>query len=166
MRASPELPPAPGSILVSLLWCLALLSLLVLGLLHSARLDLQIARHHADRIQARYLALAGVERATALLYHDARERSRSAQSHRGTLFNQPAQFRDIPLGRGSYRILRGGQPDEGGGPVFGVSDEESRLNLNTADADMLSRLPSSPPTSRPPSSTGATPTTPSPRRRR
>ena len=132
---------ASGSILVSLLWCLALLSLLVLGLLHSARLDLQIARHHADRIQARYLALAGVERATGLLYHDARERSRSAQSHRGTLFNQPAQFRDIPLGRGSYRVLRGGQPDEGGGLVFGVSDEESRLNLNTADVDMLSRLP-------------------------
>lgn len=134
-------PHESASVLVSLLWCLALLSLLVLGLLHSTRLDLQIARHHADRLQARYLALAGVERATALLYHEARERSRSAQSHRGTYFDQPAQFRDIPLGRGSYRVFRGGQPDEGGGLVFGVSDEESRLNLNTADADMLSRLP-------------------------
>lgn len=135
-----------GSILVGLLWCVALLALLVIGVLHAARLDLLVARHHNDRIQARYLALAGIERATALLYHDARERSRSGQSHSGALFNDASQFREVALGRGEYRVLRGGRPEEGGGIVFGVSDEESRLNLNTADADMLGRLPGMPPT--------------------
>ncbi len=129
-----------GSILVGLLWCLALLSLLVVGLLHASRSDLQLARYDTDRIQARYLALAGIERAKALLYTDARERSRSAQSHNGSLFDAPQHFRDIPLGRGTYRVIRGGRPEEAAGLIYGVSDEESRLNVNTAMPDDLSRL--------------------------
>ena len=68
---------AKGSVLVGLLWCLALLSVVVIGVLHSARIDLLVVKNHGDRIQARYLALAGIEKAKALLYQDARERSRS-----------------------------------------------------------------------------------------
>ncbi|MHB1308844.1 MAG: PilX N-terminal domain-containing pilus assembly protein, partial [Limisphaerales bacterium] len=55
-----------GSVLIGLLWCLALLTVLVVGLLHSASLDVQLTRHYQDRIQARYLALAGIERTKAL----------------------------------------------------------------------------------------------------
>ncbi|MHB9010330.1 MAG: type II secretion system minor pseudopilin, partial [Limisphaerales bacterium] len=130
-----------GSVLIGLLWCLALLTVLVVGLLHSASLDVQLTRHYQDRIQARYLALAGIERTKALLYQDARDRSRSGQSHTGTLFNDPSRFRDVVLGRGTYRVFRGGRVDEGGGLIFGVSDEESRLDLNQAEADALGRLP-------------------------
>jgi DNA uptake protein ComE-like DNA-binding protein len=129
-----------GSILVALLWCLALLSVLVIGILHSTRLDLQVGRLHTDRIQARYLALAGIEKTKALLYQNARERRGSAQSHNGLLFNAPQHFKDIPFGRGTYRIFRGGRPEEGGGIVFGVDDEESRLNVNTAKAEDFARL--------------------------
>ena len=129
-----------GSILVGLLWCLALLSVLVIGILHSTRLDLQVGRLHTDRIQARYLALAGIEKTKALLYQNARERRGAAQSHNGLLFNAPQHFKDIPFGRGTYRIFRGGRPEEGGGIVFGVEDEESRLNVNTAKADDFTRL--------------------------
>ncbi len=125
---------------MGLLWCLVLLSVLVIGLLHSGRTDLQLARNHVDRIQARYLAVAGIERAKALLYQDARERSRSGQNHNGSLFQAPEHFRDVSFGRGTYRVIRPGGPDEGGGVVFGVSDEESRLNLNTAEPDDLGRL--------------------------
>lgn len=137
---SPQTRSSTGSILVALLWCLALLSVLVIGILHSTRLDLQVGRLHTDRIQARYLALAGIEKTKALLYQNARERRGAAQSHNGLLFNAPQHFKDIPFGRGTYRIFRGGRPEEGGGIVFGVDDEESRLNVNTAKADDLTRL--------------------------
>jgi DNA uptake protein ComE-like DNA-binding protein len=109
-----------GSILVALLWCLALLSIVVIGVLHTSRMDLLVARHQADQIQARFLALAGVEKAKALLYHDSRERSRSGQNHSGRLHDDPAAFREV---------------------VFGISDEESRLNINTASAEEIARLP-------------------------
>ena len=58
---------AKASILVGLLWCLALLSVVVIGILHTARLDLLVVKHYGDRIQAHYLALAGIEKAKAPL---------------------------------------------------------------------------------------------------
>ncbi len=129
-----------GSVLVALLWCMALLSLLVIGVLHSSRMSLMSVRHHGDAVQARYLALAGVEKAKALLYQDARQRSRSAQSHGRALADAPDQFQDIPLGRGRYSVVRAARADEGGGMVYGVTDEESRLNVNVASAEELLRL--------------------------
>ena len=56
-----------GSILVAVLWCLALLSIIVIGVLHTARMDLHVVKNYGDRVQAHYLALAGVEKAKALL---------------------------------------------------------------------------------------------------
>lgn len=129
-----------ASILVGLLWCVALLSLVVVSLLHTARMDLTITKNHGDKIQAHYLALAGIEKAKALLYHDARERSRSARHHTGELYDAPDQFRDVEFGRGYFRVVRRARPDEGGGLKFGVSDEESRLNLNTATAAEFTKL--------------------------
>src|SRR5947209_4475787 len=119
-----------GSVLIGLLWCLAILSIVVVGVLHTARLDLTVGKNFGDRIQAHYLAIAGIEQAKALLYQDALERSRSGQNHTGNLYDAPQQFREVPLGRGEFRIFRRGGEDEGGGIVYGVSDEERRLNMN------------------------------------
>jgi len=129
-----------ASILVGLLWCVALLSLVVVSLLHIARMDLMITKNHGDKIQAHYLALAGIEKAKALLYRDARERSRSARNHSGELFGLPEQFRDVAFGRGHFRVFRRGRPDEGGGVKYGVADEESRLNINTATPAEFTKL--------------------------
>jgi len=129
-----------GSILVGLLWCLALLSVIVVGVLHTARMDLIVEKNYGDRIQARYLALAGIEKARALLYRDAQDRSRSQKNHTGNYYNDDGQFRDISFGRGTFSVIRRGRPDEGGGIIYGVSDEESRLNVNTATTDELSHL--------------------------
>ena len=53
MRASRR-----GSILVGMLWCLALVFVIVMGVLHSSHLELQVVKNHGDRMQAHYLALA------------------------------------------------------------------------------------------------------------
>jgi competence ComEA-like helix-hairpin-helix protein len=128
-----------GSILVGLLWCLALLSIVVIGVLHSVRMDLQVGKNYGDRIQAHYLALAGIEKAKALLYHDASDRSRNGKNHSGDLYNSPIQFQNVELGRGEFEVFRRGREDEGGGILYGVSDEESRLNVNVAAAEQLAR---------------------------
>ncbi len=129
-----------ASILVGVLWCLALLSVVVIGVLHTARIDLLVVKNYGDRLQAHYLALAGIEKAKALLYQDARQRSRNAKNHTGELYDAPEQCREVSLGRGQFSILRRGRPDEGGRILYGVSDEESRLNINNASADELGKL--------------------------
>jgi competence ComEA-like helix-hairpin-helix protein len=125
---------------VGVLWCLALLSVVVIGVLHTARMDLLVVKNYGDRIQAHYLAVAGIEKAKALLYQDARERSRSGRHHSGALYDAPDQFRVVSFGRGQFRVFRRGREDEGGGVLYGISDEESRLNVNVASADELGQL--------------------------
>jgi competence ComEA-like helix-hairpin-helix protein len=129
-----------ASILVGMLWCVALLSLVVIGVLHTSRIDLMAVKNYGDRIQAHYLALAGIEKAKALLYQNAHDRSRSAKNHSGDLYNSPDQFRDVSFGRGKFRVFRRGRQDEGGGIIYGVTDEESRLNVNYATAEQFTNL--------------------------
>ncbi|HMJ64631.1 MAG TPA: helix-hairpin-helix domain-containing protein [Candidatus Binatia bacterium] len=129
-----------ASVLVGLLWCLALLSVVVIGVLHLARLDLMVVKNQGDAIQARYLALAGIEKAKALLYRDMTERKRNARNHSGELYNAPEQFRDVRLGRGEFSVFHQGTRDEGGRIVFGIIDEEARLNINKASSQELDRL--------------------------
>lgn len=129
-----------GSILVALLWCVAILSIVVIGVMHSVRMDLLIAKNSTDQTQAFYLALAGVEKAKALLYHEAGERKRAARNHSGALYDSAADFKEVPLGRGSFSVVRQGRRDEGGKIIYGISDEESRLNINQAKAEELAKL--------------------------
>ncbi len=129
-----------ASILVGLLWCLALLSVVVIGVLHTSTLDLMVTKNYGDVIQAHYLALAGIEKAKALLFQDAMDRRRTRKNHTGELYNAPASFRDVTFGRGQYRVFRQGSMAEGGRIIYGVSDEESRLNANHASAEALGKL--------------------------
>lgn len=134
----PRLTGLQGSVLVGVLWCVSLLALVVIGTLHSSQLGLRVVKNQGDRVQAYYLALAGVERAKALLYHDAADRQGRGVNYSGQFRDAPRDFREIPLGRGTFSVLR---QTEGGATRFGISDEESRLNLNQASAEELARLP-------------------------
>jgi len=129
-----------GSILVGVLWCMVLLSVLVIGVLHTARMDLLVVKNYADRVQAHYLALAGVERAKALIFQDVVTRQQTAKNHTGSLYNDPKDFQDGSLGPGKFRVFRRASPEDGGGIIYGISDEESRLNLNSASAGQLTNL--------------------------
>lgn len=125
-----------ASILVGLLWCVVVLALVVVTILHTATIDLKITKNYGDKIQAHYLALAGIEKAKALLYQ-----SRQAPSGiRRELYDAPAQFKEVQFGRGQFSVIRRAGREEGGGIFYGVFDEESRLNLNTARAEDLVKL--------------------------
>jgi DNA uptake protein ComE-like DNA-binding protein len=114
----------------------ALLSVVVVGVLHTAQMDLQTGKNYGDKIQARYLALAGIQKAEALLYKEAR----SGKNHNGDLYDDTQDFREVTLGRGTFSVLRRGHDEEGGGVIYGISDEESRLNVNTSDHDELTKI--------------------------
>jgi competence ComEA-like helix-hairpin-helix protein len=86
------------------------------------------------------LALAGVEKAKALIFHDALARQKAAQNHSGELFSGAEALRDVKLGRGVFRVIRQGTPEEGDQLVYGIGDEESRLNINTVSREELAKL--------------------------
>lgn len=129
-----------ASVLVAVLWCVVLLAIVVIGMLHTSRMDLLAGHSQTDQIQARYLALAGIEKAKALLHQNILERRRSGAVFSVELFNSPSQFREISLGRGKFSVFRAPASDEPGPVVYGVSDEESRLDINVADASELTKI--------------------------
>jgi competence ComEA-like helix-hairpin-helix protein len=129
-----------GSILVGVLWCMVLLSVLVIGVLHTARMDLLVVKNYGDRVQAHYLALAGVERAKALLFQDVVTRQQTAKNHTGSLYDDAKDFQEVSLGRGKFQVFRRAPQEDGGDIIYGISDEESRLNLNIATANQLTNL--------------------------
>lgn len=134
-----------ASILVGLLWVLALLAVVVIGLLHSSRLDLRVTKNQGDLIQAHYLAVAGIERAKAVVFQDIKSRRETNKHHTGALADDPGRFRETSLGRGRFKVIRPPGPFENGAEVPGVEDEESRLNVNSAPGPELARLPQMPP---------------------
>jgi competence ComEA-like helix-hairpin-helix protein len=129
-----------GSVLIGVLWCLALLSVVVISLLHTSRIDLQVEKNFGDGIQARYLALAGIERAKALIYQERASNKKSATAHSTQLYDNPRLFKAQRFGRGQYEVIRAAGQNERGPIVYGISDEEGRLNVNYATADELKKL--------------------------
>lgn len=129
-----------ASVLVGVLWCVVLLSAVVLGILHTSSIDLMAGHYQTDQIQARYLALAGIEKAKALLHQSELDRRRAGVPFTAELFNAPASFRDVHLGRGTFRVVRPPRDEESGNLVYGVSDEEGRLNANVADASEIGKI--------------------------
>jgi DNA uptake protein ComE-like DNA-binding protein len=116
---------------------MVLLSMVVIGVLHTARTDLAVVKNYGDRVQAHYLALAGVERAKALLYQDTVARQQTAKSHTGSLYDDAKDFQEVPFGRGHFQVFSRGGSEGDRETVYGVSDEESRLNLNTVSLNQL-----------------------------
>lgn len=131
--------PARASILVAVLWCLALLSVVVVSVLHTARQDLRLARHQGDIVQARYLAQAGIERAKAALFEDLRQRRRAGRPANDSLGDAPDLFRGIALGRGRFDVLHPASTADA--PRYGIADESGRLDINVASTNELLRLP-------------------------
>ena len=136
----PAKAAARASILVGLLWCMALLAVVVIGVLHSSRLELTLVKNYGDRIQAHYLALAGVEKAKALLFTEAIERRRASKNHSGQLFDAPDLFKSVRFSRGEYSIIHRSLQDGSDQLLYGITDEESRLNLNQAAPEELAKF--------------------------
>jgi type II secretory pathway component PulK len=136
---APSPTAAKGSILVAVLWCLALLSVVVVSVLHTARQDLRLARHQGDLVQARYFAIAGIERAKAALFEDLRQRRRASRPANDALGDSPDIFRDVALGRGRFSVIQPGSPADA--PRHGVADESGRLDINVVQTNELLRLP-------------------------
>lgn len=128
-----------GSILIFVLWVLAVLSLLGLGLGYAASLDLRLVGYQRERLTALYLAKAGYVRALAELERDP---TPEVDSYLDPWAHNPEAFQQTTLGEGRFSVsysLRG--EDGSDGVVYGVIDEDRKVNINTASKDILGRLP-------------------------
>jgi type II secretory pathway component PulK len=113
-----------GSVLVLVLIVLSSMTIISVGLAYRTKIEMRIAFAHAQRMQAYYLALGGIERIKALLCQEeltpltiARICQFSSNAEEENLFEQ---FPDFDLNEGKLLI-------------YSLRDEQGYLNLNNSD---------------------------------
>src|ERR687887_2043510 len=138
-KKRPSLAASEGSILIQVLWTLALLVLLSLALASTTALDQRLVSYQRDRLTALYLAKAGYLRAVVELERSPRP---PADSYLDSWAHNPEAFQRAPLGPGSFTVsyTAPGQ-DRPADVVYGVVDEDRKININTAPKAILARLP-------------------------
>jgi type II secretory pathway component PulK len=126
-------------VLIQTLWTLAILSLLSLALGSTTALDQRLVSYQRDRLTALYLAKAGYVRALLELERDPLAQ---VDSYLDSWARNPEAFRQAPLGRGTFTVSYASPgSDQAAGIVYGVIDEDRKINVNTAPKEILARLP-------------------------
>jgi general secretion pathway protein K len=118
-----------GTILVTSLWIMAILSILAIGIGFRVSIEARLARYNIDRIKALYLAKAGLVKAQAVLAkHSGADSIYACGVNLDINKNETPEsvFSNITLGEGSFSV---GYTDNGVKRA-GMSDEERKININ------------------------------------
>ncbi|MGE5308160.1 MAG: general secretion pathway protein GspK [Deltaproteobacteria bacterium] len=123
-----------GSILLIALWSLFLLSCFAVILGTEVRSKIELVRRVDDRDTLRSLCDAGVRTAVEAVKG---EEVRLYEVLSDPWANDPFRFGRITLGDNTVSIQHAG---ETGRPVYGLVDEESKININEAPPQVIERL--------------------------
>ncbi|MDD5428362.1 MAG: type II secretion system protein GspK [Candidatus Omnitrophica bacterium] len=130
-----------GSVLIIVLWSLFMLSALAAAISGYVNSRISLAGKLSERAIGYYMAKAGLERAIAEV------KILPVKKYDMTLdpwASNDEIFKDVKLGSGSYSVI--GLRDlpaaaaEDGKVEYGMSDEESKININKAPQDVLKNL--------------------------
>jgi len=134
-----EIPAAPraaerGSVLVIVLWVAFGLVSIALYFAHSMSFELRAADNRVAGIEAEQ-AIDGAARYVSNILASVEEPGMVPDS-------QTYQTEAVPVGESTFWLIgRSDQPKAPDRPFFGLVDEASKLNLNTASSNMLEWLP-------------------------
>lgn len=127
-----------GMALIIILWVITILGTVTMLFSRRAALSMKISKNVNESITAELLAEAGIYRMMAALKEDEQQ-SQSDNKNEDWYDNQMSNY-DVPLGKGVYRLVSP-DPSEMNQVHYGIVDECSKLNINTASREMLLRLP-------------------------
>lgn len=132
-----------GGLSVAALWMLALLSVITLGVARTVLLGLRSDRYSLRATEAIWLARAGVRYGMAVLQLDAAGDSvETVDAYNEAWANSRALFQQVSLGNGFFEVSYI-KAEESLVPqkVYGIIDENRKININRVPADVLLRLP-------------------------
>ncbi len=126
-----------GTILVSVLWILVILTVLTVSLGRNAHVELSLVKHAIGKMKSKYIARAGFIYALERIREDTVNQDAPKLD---TLYQCGVRlsdeesareaFKDVAVGDGHFNVeyVLGGQ--EGKGIYYGLRDEERRININ------------------------------------
>jgi DNA uptake protein ComE-like DNA-binding protein len=126
-----------GVALLVVLWLMAILTLLMYSFLADMQVEYSVSGGYADGKKAEQLAWSAIDLACVAVLSD----TQTWQSLNDTTWaNNPDGFFEVPLGDGAFTIFRPTY-DDNQTVLWGLDDEASKINLNTATKEVLLKLP-------------------------
>ena len=127
-----------GTILITTLWILAILSILAIGIGFRVSMEARLSKYNIDRIKAAYFAKAGIVKAQAILLKYA---NTGYDTIRECGITVPADKELIGIftekfGDGGFEVSY----TEEGSVHYGMMDEERKININKAEYKVLYQL--------------------------
>ena len=132
-----------GTILILALWSLGMLSVFAVYLGIGVRQKINLVSRLEKRATLHIIGESGIKKVIAVLRKLVDDKVFDTSLAKVTQRNNKEQFSDIRLGSGFYSVEYVSYEN---GSVkstqnrFGVTDEESKVNLNTADVNLLMSL--------------------------
>ncbi len=130
-----------GVILIVTIWMLIILTMLAVGIGHRNSIGVKLNRYAIDRLKSYYIAKAGVQ---AVIKELVKDMINPGTKDYDTLYEcgislaegqTPEDlFKDIPFGEGGYSVSYERETPEGSSRVYGLIDEERKINLNAINA--------------------------------
>lgn len=120
-----------GSVLIVTLGILIVLTSLVLLLARSSRTESAAAANHAAKLRADAIARGAIEYVRAAI-----------ADSKGTLPDDSAiDAEAVQIGDGYFWLIKRNYEDNATQTIYGITDEAGKLNVNSASAAVLSKLP-------------------------
>lgn len=143
IKAPSQLRNCKGSLSITALWMLALLSLLGLGVMRNVLMGLKLENYATRSAEAAWLARAGVYHAISVLTIQAAADSlQSFDALTQPWAHDPERFAQVACGQGVFEVS---YPNPTSDPelsrIYGMVDENRKINLNRASREWLLRLP-------------------------
>jgi len=122
-----------GSLLIVILWIIAILALLGVSLGYRTALNIYSTRASSARLKASYISRAAAALAITVLKKDT---SLDRDTTNDVWANNPQEFQDVEIGPHFFSIVTIENEEK----RYGLTDEERKINLNTASKEVLENL--------------------------
>ena len=125
-----------GVALIVVLWIMAILTLLMYAFLAEMRVEYALSGGFGERKKAEQLAWSGIDQAIATVENDPKP----WQDLNDLWSHDEERFFEYPLGEGAFTLLHPTYAEDGR-MLWGLEDEASKININTAPREVLLKLP-------------------------
>ncbi|KAA3618397.1 MAG: hypothetical protein DWQ05_07715 [Calditrichaeota bacterium] len=132
-----------GSLSITSLWTLAILSILAIGLAKNTIMGLRLDSYSLRANESAWLARAGIYHTVAILLDDVQDDStKFYHSFSDDWANNKSFFKKVPCGDGFFEIAYTCEGDYGNISYFyGIQDENRKININKVPVSILQNLP-------------------------
>jgi type II secretory pathway component PulK len=123
--------------LIVTLWTLVILTVFALALGERASLEVKLAEYQRDKLRAKQLAWAAIERA---IWEKLNDTDTEIDALHESWANNKTAFQDIELGDETFTGTFTVSYSLDAATLYGLEDEQGKININTIDRQVLVNL--------------------------